>query len=102
MKIGGNLPPDSGRLLLVWELVEKRPAVVIILQQFERNCFMRGDDQQQFGMFSYVSFDERVPAEHPLRSVPVSLPACGAIPLTERRSEPFKPLTRSRKYSASL
>ena len=30
---------------------------------------MRGDDQQQFGMFSYVSLDERVPADHPLRPI---------------------------------
>jgi transposase/ribosomal protein S6E (S10) len=30
---------------------------------------MRGDDQQQSGMFSYVSIEERVPAEHPLRAI---------------------------------
>ena len=30
---------------------------------------MRGDDQQQSGMFSYVSVEERVPADHPLRAV---------------------------------
>jgi transposase len=30
---------------------------------------MRGDDQQQSGMFSYVSVDERVPQDHPLRVV---------------------------------
>jgi len=30
---------------------------------------MRGDDQQQSGMFSYVSPDERVPQDHPLRSI---------------------------------
>jgi transposase len=30
---------------------------------------MRGDDQQQSGMFSYVSVDERVPQDHPLRAV---------------------------------
>jgi transposase len=30
---------------------------------------MRGDDQQQSGMFSYVSLEERVPPEHPLRSI---------------------------------
>ena len=28
---------------------------------------MRGDDQQQSGMFSYVSLEERVPQDHPLR-----------------------------------
>src|SRR5919107_990334 len=30
---------------------------------------MRGDDQQQSGMFSYVSLEERVPADHPLRAI---------------------------------
>lgn len=30
---------------------------------------MRGEDQQQQGVFSYVSLEERVPAEHPLRPV---------------------------------
>jgi transposase len=30
---------------------------------------MRGDDQQQSGMFSYVSLEERVPQEHPLRRI---------------------------------
>jgi transposase len=30
---------------------------------------MRGDDQQQSGMFSYVSLEQRVPQDHPLRRV---------------------------------
>src|SRR5499425_546040 len=30
---------------------------------------MRGDDQQQFSAFSYVSPEERVPADHPLRPI---------------------------------
>src|ERR1700758_4133485 len=30
---------------------------------------MRGDDQQQSGMFSYVSLEERIPQEHPLRPI---------------------------------
>ena len=30
---------------------------------------MRGDDQQQSGMFCYVSLEDRVPQEHPLRAV---------------------------------
>jgi transposase len=30
---------------------------------------MRGGDQQQSGMFSYVSLDERVPQDHPLRRI---------------------------------
>lgn len=32
---------------------------------------MRGEDQQQSGMFSYVSLEERVPQDHPLRSIRV-------------------------------
>jgi hypothetical protein len=34
-----------------------------------RLCFIRGDDLQQSGVFSYVSLEERVPSEHPLRAV---------------------------------
>lgn len=34
-----------------------------------RLCFMRGDDQQQFGVFSYVSLEERIPQDHPLRPI---------------------------------
>lgn len=30
---------------------------------------MRGNDQQQLGVFSYVSLEERVPADHPLRAI---------------------------------
>jgi hypothetical protein len=30
---------------------------------------MRGDDQQQSGMFSYVSLEEMVPQDHPLRAI---------------------------------
>ena len=30
---------------------------------------MRGDDRQQSGMFSYVSLEERVPQDHPLRRI---------------------------------
>jgi len=30
---------------------------------------MRGNDQQQDGVFSYVSLEERVPASHPLRAI---------------------------------
>ena len=30
---------------------------------------MRGDDQQQNHIFSYLSPEERVPADHPLRPV---------------------------------
>jgi len=30
---------------------------------------MRGDDQQQDGVFSYVSLEQRVPSSHPLRKI---------------------------------
>lgn len=30
---------------------------------------MRGDDQHQSGMFSYVSLEDRVPQDHPLRAI---------------------------------
>jgi hypothetical protein len=30
---------------------------------------MRGDDPQQAAMFSYISPQERVPPEHPLRAI---------------------------------
>jgi transposase len=30
---------------------------------------MRGDDRQQSGMFSYVSLEERIPQDHPLRPI---------------------------------
>src|SRR5271168_5059318 len=30
---------------------------------------MRGHDEQQEGMFSYVSAEQRVPADHPLRAI---------------------------------
>jgi transposase len=30
---------------------------------------MRGDDQQQFGVFSYVSAEDRIAADHPLRAI---------------------------------
>ncbi len=30
---------------------------------------MRGDNEQQAGMYSYISPEQRVPAEHPLRPI---------------------------------
>ena len=30
---------------------------------------MRGNDEQQDGVFSYVSLEQRVPASHPLRAI---------------------------------
>ena len=30
---------------------------------------MRGDDRQQAGMWSYLSPEQRVPADHPLRAI---------------------------------
>jgi hypothetical protein len=32
---------------------------------------MRGDDQQQSAMFSYVTLEQRIPADHPLRRIRV-------------------------------
>src|SRR5712692_7775524 len=39
---------------------------VLVLGQEER---MRGEDERQDAMFSYLSPEQRVPAEHPLRPV---------------------------------
>src|SRR6201984_3185091 len=39
---------------------------LLVLGQEER---MRGDDQRQDAMFSYLSPEQRVPAEHPLRPI---------------------------------
>jgi transposase len=48
----------------------KNPADKIPLECLERLYGMRGNDnQQQPGMFSYVSLEERVPAKHPLRAI---------------------------------
>ena len=30
---------------------------------------MRGDDQPQTALFSYVSIEDRIPADHPLRTI---------------------------------
>src|ERR1043166_4875881 len=30
---------------------------------------MRGDDEQQLGVFSYISAEQRVPQDHPLRPI---------------------------------
>src|SRR5437773_9959718 len=37
--------------------------------RFEGSVPMRGDDRQTGWMFSYVSPEERVPADHPLRPI---------------------------------
>ena len=39
---------------------------VLVLGQEER---MRGEDERQDAMFSYLSPEQRVPAEHPLRPI---------------------------------
>jgi hypothetical protein len=31
---------------------------------------MRGDDQQQAAMFSYITLAQRIPADHPARRIP--------------------------------
>src|SRR5713101_36335 len=40
-----------------------------LVQRQRRRSRMRGDDQQQAGMFSYISPEQRVPADHPLRPI---------------------------------
>ncbi len=30
---------------------------------------MRGDDEQQAAMFSYVTMEQRIPADHPMRRI---------------------------------
>src|SRR6185295_19551925 len=35
----------------------------------ERSYWMRGDDLQQTAMFSYISPEQRVPTDHPLRPI---------------------------------
>jgi hypothetical protein len=35
----------------------------------EGSSLMRGADEQPGSMFSYVSLEERVPADHPLRAI---------------------------------
>src|SRR6185436_9288307 len=40
-----------------------------MLPTFEGSRPMRGADEQPGSMFSYVSLEERVPADHPLRAV---------------------------------
>ena len=39
------------------------------MEEFDRRIGMRGDERIQDGMFSYVSLEQRVPADHPLRGV---------------------------------
>ena len=36
---------------------------------------MRGVDHQQSGMFSYISAEQRVPKDHPLRAIRVMVDA---------------------------
>jgi hypothetical protein len=39
------------------------------VKEGEGNERMRGDDDQQDGIFSYISPEKRVPADHPLRPI---------------------------------
>jgi transposase len=39
------------------------------LPELEDRAEMRGSDEQRQAMFSYVSLEERVPADHPLRTI---------------------------------
>ena len=59
---------------------------------------MRGDDRQQAGMLSYMSPEQRVPADHPLRPIRAMVDAALAAlspafaqlysPVAGRRSRP--------------
>src|SRR5260370_7233371 len=40
----------------------------LVQRQVRRNR-MRGDNEQQAGMYSYISPEQRVPADHPLRPI---------------------------------
>jgi hypothetical protein len=45
---------------------------------------MRGDDDQQEGMFSYTSPEKRVPTDHPLRNI---VHHCDLIAADQERTE---------------
>ena len=49
---------------------------------YEGSRLMRGADEQPRSMFSYVSLEERVPADHPLRAI---------RRITDRALEPLSP-----------
>ena len=53
---------------------------------------MRGADEQPGSMFSYVSLEERVPADHPLRAI---------RRITDRALERLSPQLRARCMSIS-
>ena len=40
---------------------------ITLLNDSEEDNLMRGDDRQQDGLFSYLSPEQRVPRDHPLR-----------------------------------
>src|SRR5713226_4589982 len=40
-----------------------------MVQHQRWRIMMRGDDQQQAGMYSYLSPEQRVPQDHPLRAI---------------------------------
>jgi hypothetical protein len=55
-------------------MVEEKPILARerlngIEKTLARNCPMRGDDLQQTAMFSYISPEQRVPTDHPLRPI---------------------------------
>ena len=47
--------------------VKRHKSVIPLLNDSEEDNQMRGDDQQQDGLFSYLSPEQRVPRNHPLR-----------------------------------
>ncbi len=47
---------------------------------------MRGADQPQTTMFSYVSVEDRIPADHPLRAIHALVTARGTASTAKRSS----------------
>lgn len=49
---------------------------------------MQGEEAKQAGMLSYVTFEQRIPTDHPLRGICVMVDRADAgICLMERKSE---------------
>jgi transposase len=56
--------PDSGKTLcLMW--------VTAFLRDLIYPISMRGDDQKQAAMFSYLTLAQRIPVDHPARQIRV-------------------------------
>jgi hypothetical protein len=46
-------------------------AITAIYLEFDYQRSMRGDDQQQTAMFSYLTLAQRIPMDHPARQIRV-------------------------------